>query len=100
MTWSSLLRLDPDEKLKLDEQNSKFLNSTLTPPKTVKETPLKPYVDSLYQINRNSRDLSSVENDQVNEVGNIKSTKVGSITINRDLSSDNELANKKVMMIR
>ena len=31
---SSLLRLDPDEKLNLDEQGSIFLNSTLTSPKT------------------------------------------------------------------
>ena len=36
---SSLLRLDPDEKVKPEEQNSKNLNSTLTSPKTVIEIP-------------------------------------------------------------
>ena len=41
---SSLLRLDPDEKLKLDEQDSIFLNSTLTSPKTIIEIPTKNYV--------------------------------------------------------
>ena len=38
---SSLLRLDPDEKLKLDEQDSIFLNSTLTLPRTKIELPTK-----------------------------------------------------------
>ena len=32
---SSLLRLDPNEKLKLDEHDSIILNSTLTSPKTI-----------------------------------------------------------------
>ena len=35
---SSLLRLDPDEKLKLDERDSIFLNVTLTSPKTKRIT--------------------------------------------------------------
>ena len=39
---SSLLRLDPDEKL---EQDSIILNSTLTTPKTILEIPTKIYVD-------------------------------------------------------
>ena len=34
---SSWLRLDPDGKLKLDEQDSIVLNSTLTLPKTIIE---------------------------------------------------------------
>ena len=34
---SSLLRLDTNEKLKLDEQNSITLNSSLTLPKTIIE---------------------------------------------------------------
>ena len=38
---SSLLRLDPDEKLKLDEQDSIILNSNLTLPKTKTEIPTK-----------------------------------------------------------
>ena len=38
---ASLLRLDPDEKIKLDEQNSIFLISTLTFTKTIIELPTK-----------------------------------------------------------
>ena len=44
----SLLRLDPDEKLKLDEQNSIVLNSSLTLPKTIIEISIKSYVDNKY----------------------------------------------------
>ena len=46
MDKSSLLRLDLDEKLKLDEQDSIVLNSSSTLPKTIKEMPTKSYVDS------------------------------------------------------
>ena len=42
---SSLLRLDPDEKL---EQDSIILNSTLTTPKTILEIPTKIYVDNKF----------------------------------------------------
>ena len=41
----SLLRLDPDEKLK---QDSIILNSTLTSPKTKIELPTKKYVDNKF----------------------------------------------------
>ena len=91
----SLLRLDPNEKLKLDEQNSIILNSTLTSPKTIIELPIKSYADSLHEINRNRRDLSSVFNDQDNEFDNNKLTNLDSITVNRNPSSNNDLANKK-----
>ena len=40
-----MLRLDPDKKLKLDEHDSIFLNSSLTLPKTIREVPTKNYVD-------------------------------------------------------
>ena len=53
---SSLLRLDPKEYLKLDKQDSIFLNSTLSSPKTIIELPTKSYVDSLFEIIRNRRD--------------------------------------------
>ena len=66
---SSLLRLDTDEKVKRDEQDSIVPNSTLTSPKTIKELPTKSYVDSLHE-SRNRRDLSSVFNDQDNEIDN------------------------------
>ena len=45
---SSLLRLDPEEKINLDEQDSIILNSTLTSPKTIIELPTRSYVDSLH----------------------------------------------------
>ena len=64
---SSLLRLDPDEKLKLDEQDSVILKSNLTSRKTIIELPTKSYVDSLHESRRKRRDLSSVFNDQDNE---------------------------------
>ena len=51
---SSLLRLDPDEKL--DEQNSIVPNSSLTLPKTIIKLPTKSYVD------KNFNDLSIIKN--------------------------------------
>ena len=42
---SSLLRLEPDKKLKLDEQDSIVLNSTLTIPKTIIELLTESYID-------------------------------------------------------
>ena len=92
---SSLLRLDPDEKLKLDEQDSIILNSTLTSSKTIIELPTKSYVDSLHESSRNRRDLSSVFNDEDNEFDNNNLTNLDSVTVNRDPSSDNEVSNKK-----
>ena len=52
---SSLLRLDLDEKLKLDEQDSIVLNSTLTSPKTTIEIPTEAHIDGLHQENERSR---------------------------------------------
>ena len=90
-----MIRLNPDEKLRLDEQDSIVFNSSSTSPRTIIELPTKSYVDRLHEINRNRRDLSSVFNDQDNEFDNNKLTKLDSITVCRDPSSDNELANKK-----
>ena len=92
---SSLLRLDPIEKLKLDKRDSIVVNSTLTSPKTIIEISIKLYVDSLHASSRNRRDLSSVFNDQDNEFDNNKLTNVDSITVKRNPTSDNEVANKK-----
>ena len=50
---SSLFRLDPDEKLDLDEQDSLLPNSTLTTPKTIVEIPTESYVGRLHEIDRN-----------------------------------------------
>ena len=91
----SLLRLDPEETLDLKEQDSIILNSTLTSPKTIIELPTKNYVDSLHESSRNRRELSSVFNDQDNEFDNNNFKKLDSVSVNRDPSSDDELANKK-----
>ena len=64
---SSLLRLDADEKLKPDGQDSLILNSTLTSPKTMREFPTKLYVDGLHKSSRNRLDIPTVLNDQDSE---------------------------------
>ena len=46
MNETSLLRLNPDEKIK---QDSIILNSTLTSPKTIKEVPTKNFVDNKFK---------------------------------------------------
>ena len=81
----SLLRLDPYEKLKLDEQDSIFRNSNLTSTKAIIEIPFENYIDSLHESCRNRRDLSLVFNDQQNEVDNKKLTDLDSVTVNRIL---------------
>ena len=91
----SSLRLDPDGKFKLDEQDFIVLKSSLTSPKTIIEIPTKLYVDSLHENKRNRWDLSTVFNDQDNEFGNNKLTNLDSITVNRKPTSDNDLSNKK-----
>ena len=91
----SLLRLDPDEKLNLHYQDSIALNCSLKLPKTIIELPTKTYVESLHEINRNRRDLSSVFNDQDIEFDKNNLTNLDSLTVNRDPNLDNELSNKK-----
>ena len=97
---SSSLRLDPDEKLKLDEQDSIILNSNLTSTKTTIELPTKSYVDILHESGRNRRDLSSVFNDQDNEFDNNKLINLDRVTVNRISSSDDELSNKNMLIIQ
>ena len=84
--------MDPCEKLELDEQDSIVLKSTLTSPKTIIETPTKSYVDSLHEINRNRRDLSSGYNNRDNEFDNFILTNLDSVVVN---SFDKKLANIK-----
>ena len=91
---SSLLALDLDEKLNLEDQVSIFLNCTLRSPKTIVEIPTKSYVDRLHENKRSRRDLSSMHNDQDNDFDNKILTNLNSLTVNRDPSSDSELANK------
>ena len=59
------------------------------------EIPTKNYVDSLHESKRKKRDLSSVFNDQANELDNIKLTNLHSVSVDRKPSSDDEVANKK-----
>ena len=90
-----MLRLDTEEKLNLDEQDSIILNSHLTLRKTTTKIPNKNYVHCLHESSRNRRDLSSVFNDQDTEFDSNKLTNLDSITVNRNPNLDNELANKK-----
>ena len=91
----SLLRLDPKSDIHYSKLDSIFVNSSITSPRTIIELPTKSYVDSLHEINRDRRDLSSVFNDQDNEIDNNKLTNLDSFTVNRDPNLDNELSNKK-----
>ena len=91
----SLLRVDPKSDIHFGKLDSIFVNSSITSPRTIIELPTRSYVDSLHEINRDRRDLSSVFNDQHNEFDNNKLTNLDSITVNRDPNLDNELSNKK-----
>ena len=101
---SSLLRLDPDENLKLDEQNSIFLNSFSTLPKTKIEIPKKAYFDSLHDENeRNRKDLGLafhdeevvlVKDNQDNNFNDNKLSNIDTITINRKPTSNIQLTSK------
>ena len=92
-----MLRLDPDEKINLCEQDSILLSSTLTLPKTVIELPTRNYVDSLHESSRNRRDLSSVSNDQDNEFDNTKLINLDSVSVTRNPTSDKELVNENYL---
>ena len=102
---SSLLRLDANEKLELDKQDSIILNSTLTDPMTIIEIPTKAYIDSLHEENKRSRrDLGIdfynesndlVKNNQDNDLNDKKLIKLDSVKINREPNLDYEVANKK-----
>ena len=100
-----MLRLDPDEKLDLNNQDSIILNSTLTSPKTIIEIPTKSYIDSLHEENeRSRRDLGIdfydesndlVKNNQDNDFNDNKLLNLDSVTVNRNPILDNDLSNKK-----
>ena len=94
MDESSLLWLDPDEKLKLDEQDFIILNFTLTSPKTLIEIPTKSYVVILHESSRDKREWSSVFNDQDNEFNKNELTNLDNVTNNRNSSSVIEISIK------
>ena len=85
----SLLRLDPDEKLELEEQNSLILNSTLTLPKTIIEIPAKTYVDRSFIDPSMIRNSAHVDFNDKN-LDNVRFIKVNSLTcFSRTLNSKN-----------
>ena len=102
---SSLLRLDPNEKLDMNNQDSILLNSTKTLPVTIIELPTKAYIDSLHEENERSRrdlgidfyDESSdlVKNNQDNKFNDNKLTNINLIKVNKNPSEDNHVCNKK-----
>ena len=102
---STLLRLDANEKLELDKQDSIILNSTLTQPMTIIEIPTKAYIDSLHEENeRSRRDLGIdfynestdlVKNNQDNDFNDNKLTNINSISINNNPTDNDHVSNKK-----
>ena len=79
----SLLRFDPDEKLKLYEQDSIVLNSTSTLPKTIIELPTKSYVIKKFDdpsIIRNTADVGF--NDK--NLDNVRFVKISSLPAVRE----------------
>ena len=96
-----MLRLDPNEKLNLENQESIILNSTIKAPKMVIEIPTKAYIDSLHEENeRSRRDLGIdfydesndlVKNSHDNDFNDNKLLNFDSVTVNRNLTLDNEL---------
>ena len=91
---SSLLKLDPNEEIKLHEHEIKYLKSNLLSPKTIIEITNNAYIDSLSENGRNRRDMFRVFNDQDYEFHKNKSTKLDSVTVHRNPSSENGLRTK------
>ena len=89
---SSLVGLDPKEELKINEQNSSVLNSTLTSPKTIiKHLPkimLTAYL-KLMEI-----DLSTVFNDRDKNFDKNNLTNLESISVNQNPILVEELSKK------
>ena len=96
---SSLLRLNPDEKLQLDEQHSIILISVLASPKTIVEIFTKSYVDSLHENSRFRREVPLVFNDQDNDSDTNRLTNLGSIRFKRNPITDIELLKTKNMLM-
>ena len=71
------MRLDPDEKLELDERGYILFNSTLTSPKTITKLPTKNYVDNKFDdpgiintahVDFNDKNLANVRFIKVNSM--------------------------------
>ena len=103
----SLLRLDPNEILDLNNQDSILLNSTLNNLKTIIELPTKAYIDGLHDQNERSRrnlgidfyDESDnlVKNNQNNNFNNNIISNIQSIEINNDPTNNKHGINKKYL---
>ena len=96
---SFLSGLDPSEQLELDEQDSTNLNSCLTSSKTIKEILTKAYIVSVSENNRNRRVISTVFDNQDNEFDYDKLANITSIFVEGEPDSDNEPANKKILIM-
>ena len=90
-----MIGLDPDEKQKPKEQHSLVLNTFLTSSKTIIEIPTKDYLDSISQINRNRRHLSTMFDDQDNELDIDNLTDFDGIGQNTSPLIDEVVSNKK-----
>ena len=86
--------------MKVGEQDSIVLNSTLMSPKTKIEIPTKSYVDSLSENEWRRPDLYRVFNDQDKDFDENKLTNLDKISIGINPISGNELANKSMSMIQ
>ena len=90
-----MLLLDPNEKLKLDDQESLF--PTLTSPKTTLEKPTAFNIDSLFEYDRIRKiclQSSMIKITNLILLGK-RNTVTDSITSNRDPTLDNEFAKNK-----
>ena len=103
----SLVRINPNNDFNINNLtniNSITLNKQA---ENDKEVITKAYIDQFHQKDERPRrglgidfyneSKGLVENNQDNDLNDTKLTNIISITINRNLSSDNELANKKYM---
>ena len=90
-----MLKLDLDEKMELDEHDSKSFNSISTSVKTVIEIPTDVSFDSLSDNDRIRRALTTVFNDQNKELDNIRLTDLDSITGKKNPTRNNELSSEK-----
>ena len=84
---SSLLRLDSNETLDLNNQDSILLNSTKILPVTIIEIPTKAYIDSLHEEN--------VKINRDNDFNKYRISNIESARVNRNHSLDDEVSNKK-----
>ena len=101
---SSILRLDPDEKLKLDDQDSIIPNSALTLPKTKNELPTKSYVDNKFDdpifirniahIDWNDRNNTKARYIQVNQMPQFNSHLTAKLYVDKKFNDPSIFKNR------